>query len=501
MSEAKRIAKNTFLLYIRMFFSMLVGLYTSRVMLNALGIENYGIYSLVGSVVILFSFLNSALSGATQRFLNYQLGKNNEGELIRTFSMSLNLHVILAVGILLICEIAGTWLIYTKLNIPVERLTAAYITFQFSILTFLINILTVPYNATIIAYEKMKFYAYLSIVDVFLKLMIVYLLLFSPFDKLVLYAILLFCVQCVVSLSYILYCIKKIRSVRYEKYWNNNLFKKMFSYTGWTLLSSASNIARDQGISIVMNSFIGVTANAALGITDQVCSNIYKFVSNFQIAYQPGLVKDYASGNLQQMYKIIVFTTKTSYFLLFLLVVPIYFNIESILTFWLGDYPVYSPSFIRCILLFLLIDCISGPFWTTIGATGKMKMYSISMSLILFSNIPIAYLFLYLNLFPDLCLYYKAFTSLLLFILRIYLTHRYVGFSYNQFWKHIFPYIVFPTIVTISIYIFVIEYFVENAVLKIAYALLLSGISVIVGGFTKYERNNVYKYIKMKCLK
>lgn len=484
-----------------MFFSMLVGLYTSRVMLHALGIENYGIYSLVGSVVILFSFLNSALSGATQRFLNYQLGKNKEGELIRTFSMSLNLHMILAVGILLICEIVGTWLIYTKLNIPVERLTAAYITFQFSILTFFINILTVPYNATIIAYERMKFYAYLSIVDVSLKLIIVYLLLFSPFDKLIIYAILLFCVQCIVSLSYIIYCIRRIRSVRYEKCWDSNLFKGMFSYTGWTLLSSASNIARDQGISIVMNSFIGVTANAALGITDQVCSNIYKFVSNFQIAYQPGLVKDYASGNLWQMYKIIVFTTKTSYFLLFLLVVPIYFNIEFILNFWLGDYPVYSPSFIRCILIFLLIDCVSGPFWTTIGATGKMKIYSIGMSIILFSNIPIAYFFLYSDLSPDMCLYYKVFTGLLLFVFRLFLTHRYIGFPYRQFWKQILPHLIFPTIITVLIYVFIIEYFVENDLLKIVYALLLSSVCVIIGGFTKGEKKNVYQFITKKYLK
>jgi len=276
----KKIAKNTILLYFRMMLIMVVSLYTSRIVLDVLGVVDYGIYNIVGGIVIMFSFLNNAMSLSTQRFLSFEIGKNDLKQLNKVFKMSLNIHFVVALIILLLAETIGFWFLNTHLTIPTNRIEEANWVFQFSILTFLISIITVPYNASIIAHEKMGFYAYISILEISLKLAVVFVLSSLDFDKLKMYAILIFIVSSLIRTSYVIYCKVNFLETKYNFFWDKALFKKLINFNGWSLVGNLSSIVYDQGINILLNIFFGPVVNAARGITMQVNVAIYSFVAN-----------------------------------------------------------------------------------------------------------------------------------------------------------------------------------------------------------------------------
>ena len=335
----KRIAKNTLYLYFRMLLIMGVTLYTSRIVLNALGVEDFGIYNIVGGVVILFSFINNALSSATQRFLNFEIGRGDVLGTKRVFSMSLTIHLFVALFVVLLAETVGLWFLNTQMNIPTERMAAANLVYQFSILTVCISFVQIPYYASVVAYEKMSFFAYIAIIEVILKLLIVVLLIYVGFDKLRLYSILTFLVAVLVFVCYKYYCNTRLDLSRYKYFWDKILFSKLLNFSGWMLFGAAAGVSATQGVNILLNIFYGVTVNAAMGISTQVNSAVNKFVSNFQTAFMPQITKLYAIGDFEHLRKLIGQSSRFSFLLLFALACPLMLNIDFVLKLWLKTVP------------------------------------------------------------------------------------------------------------------------------------------------------------------
>ena len=390
----KRIAKNTLFLYLRMFVMMLTALFTSRIVLDVLGAADYGLNNVIGGVVVLFSFLNAALLSATQRFLNFYLGKKDIKQANVVFCMSMNTYLLLSIIVIILGETIGLWFVNTQLNIPSERLYAAQWVYQFTLLQFVVNLLRVPYNASIIAYEKMNFYAYISLIEVIAKLVVVYLLYITTYDKLIFYSFLYTIVPFVIALAYKLYCNNNFEITKYRAVWDKIAFKEMFSFSGWSLFGSLANLAAQQGLNILINIFYGVTVNAAAGIANQVSNNVYGFISNFQTAFQPQIVKTYAAKEIEKFHKLIFQTSKFSYFMVIVLVMPILFTIDGLLEIWLKAVPEYTAIFCRLILIFFSIEAITAPLWMSVQATGKIRNYQILMASLILLNFPIAYIVL-----------------------------------------------------------------------------------------------------------
>lgn len=396
--DNKRIAKNTLFLYMRMFVMMLTALFTSRIVLDVLGAADYGLNNVIGGVVVLFSFLNSALLSATQRFLNFYLGRKDYKQTNVVFCMSLNTYILLSVLVIVLGETIGLWFVDTQLNIPPERMYAARWVYQFTLIQFVISLLRVPYNASIIAYERMNFYAYISLIEVIARLLVVYLLYLTTFDKLIFYSFLYTIVPFMIALIYVIYCNRHFDTTRYKTIWNKVAFKEMFSFSGWSLFGSLANLSAQQGLNILINIFYGVTVNAAAGIANQVSNNVYGFISNFQTAFQPQIVKTYAAKEVERFHKLIFQTSKFSYFMVIVLVLPILFTIDGILEIWLKQVPEYTAVFCRLILIFLSIEAITAPLWMSVQATGKIRNYQILMASLIFMNFPIAYIVLKMGL-------------------------------------------------------------------------------------------------------
>lgn len=394
----KRIAKNTLFLYIRMFVMMLTALFTSRIVLDVLGAADYGLNNVISGVVVLFSFLNSALLSATQRFLNFHLGRKDYKQTNVVFCMSLNTYMLLSVLVIVLGETVGLWFVNTHLNIPQERMYAAQWVYQFTLLQFVVNLMRVPYNASIIAYERMSFFAYVSLVEVITKLAVVYLLYITVFDKLIFYSFLYTIVPLIITFVYKFYCNRHFDTTKYKAIWDRNAFKEMFSFSGWSLFGSLANLSAQQGLNILINIFYGVTVNAAAGIANQVSHNVYGFISNFQTAFQPQIVKTYAAKEVERFHKLIFQTSKFSYFMVIVLVLPILFTLDGILEIWLKQVPEYTAIFCRLILIFLSIEAITAPLWMSVQATGKIRNYQILIASLIFLNFPIAYIVLKVGL-------------------------------------------------------------------------------------------------------
>ena len=394
----KRIAKNTLFLYLRMFVIMLTALFTSRIVLDVLGAADYGLNNVIGGVVVLFSFLNAALLSATQRYINFYLGKQDYKQTNIVFCMSMNTYFLLSILVIILGETVGIWFVDTQLNIPPERMYAAQWVYQFTLLQFVISLLRVPYNASIIAYERMNFYAYVSLVEVIAKLLVVYLLYITTFDKLIFYSFLYTIVPLIVTFIYKIYCNKCFDTTKYKAIWDKVAFKEMFGFSGWSLFGSLANLAAQQGLNILINIFYGVTVNAAAGIANQVSTNVYGFISNFQTAFQPQIVKTYAAKEIERFHKLIFQTSKFSYFMVIVLVMPILFTIDGILEIWLKEVPEYTAIFCRLILIYLSIEAITAPLWMSVQATGKIRNYQMLMAGLIFLNFPIAYIVLKIGL-------------------------------------------------------------------------------------------------------
>ena len=345
MSSHKTIAKNTLFLYFRMFLTMGVGLYTSRMVLDVLGVEDYGIYGLVGGIVTMFAFLNSAMASATQRYLSFDIGKGDEVRLQQTFNASVNIHFLIGIVIVILAETVGLWFVNTQLDIPAERMVAANWVYQFSILAFFFNVIQVPYNALLVAREHMSVYAYISIIDVLFKLGIVFILIYYNADKLILYGILTFAVSFIVRMLYRAYCKRKFKESVYKFYYDKVYYKELLNYSWWNLFGNIAAIARGQGSNILLNIFFGPVANAAYSLTQTVQSMIGQFVTNFQVALNPQITKNYASGNINASMNLMFKSSKYSFFAMLILVVPFLYNIDYVMNLWLKEVPPHAISF------------------------------------------------------------------------------------------------------------------------------------------------------------
>lgn len=497
----KTIAKNAFMLYIRMFVSMLVTLYTTRVMLQILGIENYGIYNIVGGVVVLFSFINTAMVSATQRFITFELGKKNFEKLRRVFSMCLQIHIIIAIILVILSETIGLWLFFNNLDIPQGRHTAAAFVYQFSIAIVVLEVIKVPYNAAIIAYEKMNFYAYVSILDVFVKLLLLYLLYIISGDKLIIYSGLLVCWGIVHLLIYIYYNIRSFSSSRLLRYWDTVIFKEIFGYSVWTLFGQMATVLSTQGLNILFNMFHGVVVNAAMGIANQVSGAVYLFVNNFQTAFKPQIIKRYANDDFDNLFNLNFIASKISFFLLLLVSLPVMFNMNYVLSIWLKDFPPYAPAFCIYIIIFLYIDALAGPQWMTIAATGRIRAYQIVTAIVNVSNLPISYLILKLGYNPVYCLINKILLNLLMTIIRLFLLKNYIKFPVFEYMSKVF----FPCWITCIItlpFLFIYNKYVSlpelaNFILKSLFAIILT----VILFYTIALRNNEKKLVNLYMLK
>jgi len=416
--NSKRIAKNTLFLFFRMFLVMAVGLYTSRVVLATLGVEDYGLYNVVGGVVVLFGFLQQALNNATYRYLAFGIGKGDKDELRNVFSMALNAHFILAGIILLLSETIGLWMLNKTLAIPEARMYAANWAYQMSILCCCLTIIKTPYNSSIIAHEKMNFYAYTSIVEVILKLAIVYLLVIGNADKLILYSILIACIAVIMMLWYYIQCKRLFEECNYKRFWDGKLITDMVKYSGLSIIVNMVDVCVNQSVVFFFNVFYGLVANAALGVANQVNAQLTQFLGSFTQSYSPQIIKSYASGDKEYFMKLIFSSSKFSYYLLLLASMPVLLNIDFILNLWLKNPPEGTGTFFALVIWYSLIDAYSAPLWTGVHATGNLKTHQILMASIKVLNIPLAYIMLKMGLPAWTALALKAGLNIVCSIVR-----------------------------------------------------------------------------------
>lgn len=483
-----------------MAFMMLISLYTSRVVLEILGVVDFGIYNVISGVVVLFSFINNALVLATQRYLNVELGRGGEESVRKVFSASLIIHVNFAIILIILGETIGLWFVLHFLSIPESRWAAALWVYQFAIFTAAINLIRAPYNAVIIAYERMSFFAYISVIEVILKLAIVGILVFIAIDKLVSYAFLLMVVTIFITCVYFIYCRRHFTIIRFQLVKERNIYLGLMSFSGWNLFGSAANVGTSQGISIILNMFLGVIVNAAMGIANQVNVAIYNFVSNFQVAFTPQLMKSYAAGDMSYFINLIIRASKYSFFLLFIIALPVYICVNEFLSFWLTDVPEYANVFCRWMLIYSLLDAIQCPLWTSVQATGKIKKYQIVMSFIILANLPLSWIALKLGCAPYIVLSIRAIVNAFSYIVRVFWLKSIFDFPTKRYLTAV----IIPCCI-----IMVIGYFVTYSIAAILtgwtkvisitlVSLIVSSILIFCIGMDSTERKSVFEFVKRK---
>lgn len=391
-AENKRIARNTLILYVRLAVATGISLYTSRIILQTLGVVDYGIYGVVGGIVTLFTFLNSSMAGATSRFLTFELGRGNSVRLHETFVSALILHVIIALVIALAAETVGLWFFVYQLVIPSERLSAAHWVYQLSIVAMVINVTQVPYNASIIAHEKMQIYAYMEILNAALKLLVVYLLVLCGGDKLIIFAILVVCVPIITTLVYRIYCLRNFSECKWAFIWKPTVLKPMLKFSGWDIYGNMSVLVRTEGVNILLNLFFGPALNAAANIAAKIQGVTTSFVMNVLIASRPQIVKQYAKGDWKEMVALIRDTLRINSFLFFVISIPLLLEMDFVLNIWLGKVPAYTATFCSYILLFCFFSCISTVIASGIHATGRIKRLSLINGSLYLAVIPVSYL-------------------------------------------------------------------------------------------------------------
>lgn len=495
------IAKNTIFLYIRMLLTMAIGLFTSRIVLQELGIENYGIYDLVGGIVIFFTFINNSLLNGTQRFLSYELGKE-EPNVTDVFSSCFRLHLTLSIIFLIIAETAGIWFINTQLVIPTERLYAANWVYQFSIITCVISIIRCPLNAALISYERMGVFAYIGIIEALLKLAVAYMLFISPIDKLITYAILTFISMLIVLTINTVYTLKKLPEISFKKKTNKTLMKDVINFSKWSIFGSLANVCKEQGLSIIVNIFYGVAGNAAVGVANQVNSHISGFVNNFQVALNPQLTKNEANNDRQRQYNLIYKSAKFSYFIMLFLAVPIVLNLDYLLYLWLGNYPPHTTSICLFIILGVLIETLSGPLWVSIFATGNIKTYQLVISSILLLNIPLAYIVGKMGLHPAYVFAARSAIFIFALIVRLVFLKKMINLKVTEFVKNV---IIPITIVSIPLfaiifakYNFMPETTFLSFLIESFVVIIIETVLIALLGLSKSERGFISRTILKK---
>lgn len=483
-----------------MLLTMAVSLYTSRVVLATLGVEDYGIYNVVGGVVTMFAFLNGTISGVTQRFLTFELGTGNREKLKSVFNTAMCIHWIVAGIIVILAETIGLWFVYNKLVIPDDRMVAALWVYQFSILSTVVFFVSIPYNACIIAHEKMSAFAYISIIEVVLKLLIVYLLLLSNYDKLIIYAILMFLVQLLIRLIYNVYCKRHFEESKYKFRIDHTIAKKMLGFTGWTLFGGFASVGMGQGFNILLNMFFGPAVNAARAVAQQVDSAVQSFVANFQMALNPQIIKNYAANELSQMRKLVFASSRYSYYLLFFLSLPIVVEAPFILGVWLKEVPDHTVAFLRITMFVMLVNAVSNPLITSANATGNIKKYQIIVGTILLLIIPAAYIALKFGGDPESVFWIYFMFSCLAQVARLWMIRPMIGLSIRKYAVEVVGRAMLVTVPSIILPMLSVT-LLDEGWTRFVITGVLSSLSVVITvyslGIGKSERTFVNEKIRM----
>ncbi len=498
----RRIAKNTLFLYIRMLFSVLVSLYTSRVVLNTLGIDDYGVYNVVGGVVSMMGVITSLLSQGTTRFITIAVGKGDDNLLRTTCSALLTIHLIFGLLIFGLGEFIGTWIINDYLNIDPNRLDAARTVFHFSLISSVIGIIQTPYMSTIIAYERMDVFAYVSIWDVLAKLGIVYLLVVIDYDKLKLYSVLFFCVTTISALLYRTYCTKHFEESKFKFRFDASLYKEIINYTGWNAVGSIAFTANGQGITILLNVFFGTVVNAARGIAGSVANIVSQFIGNFQQAITPQVVKYYAVNDLKSMNSLTLNASKYSAYLVLLFAVPLFLETPFVLKLWLGIVPEYTVIFTRLTLIQIFIQAIDIPVGNAIHAVGKMKLPNLTAAIVYLTILPLSYFCMkYYNASPEITYIIIVLVYPVALFVDLWILNKYTQFSTKDFIKEAFivPVIFFiiSAIIPISIMKLMDESFIRLFIIAIIYASVLAMV-VLFWVLERDERRKLQVFLSNK---
>lgn len=506
--NSKRIAKNTLLLYMRMLLLMGVNLYTSRVVLQVLGVTDFGIYNVVGGFVAMFSVISASLSAAISRFLTYELGRGDKTRLSKIFSSSVTIQIGLAIIILLLAETVGMWYLNGKMNIPEDRMYASNCVFQLSLATFVVNLINVPYNSAIIAHEKMGAFAYISIFEGLAKLGIAFLLFVSPIDKLVYYSLLMFMVAFIVRCLYTYYCTHNFEECKYKFVFDKELLRQMFGFAGWNIIGASAGILRDQGGNLVLNYFLGTIVNAARGISFQIKTAVQSFSINFMMALNPQITKSYARGDKDYMMMLLFRGARYSYYILLILTLPIFINTPYILNLWLTEVPDYTVNFTRLVLILTLSESLSNPLITAMLATGKIRYYQIIVGGLNLLNLPVFILLLKAGIEPESVFVTEIIFSQICLIVRLVLLKNMIGLKIVKFLKEVYFNIVIVTLISALLpfgMYYIMNYNFSMFCIVTIISILSAACSIWVVGFNYHERK-IYReklllFIKNKIKK
>jgi len=500
----KRIVKNTFFLYIRMLIVMGVSLFTVRIVLNALGVVDYGIYNVVGGITILFSFLSNTMAHASQRFFAYELGRGDIEKLKVIFKTTMTVYALITIVVVFLTETIGLWFLNVKMVIPAERMEAANWIYQFSILSFVFSMFSAPYQAVIISRERMSVFAYISILDALTRVIIAYLLLVIVYDKLKLYAVMQFIVTVGVTFSYILICKKSYEECRFEFNWDKKYLKEILGYTGWSFYGHASNSLRNQGVNIVLNLFFGPVVNTSRGIAFQVNAAVTQLYMNFYKAVKPQIIKYYAQNNLKEMHKLIYRSSKFCFFLVLIVAVPLLLETPFVLQLWLGDIPEYTVLFTRIVIVTMMIDAISPGLQTSADATGRIRNYQLIVGTILMLNIPLCWLFLKLGCPPQSAMYVVMVVSVIVLFTKILFAKKMVNLPVRVFFVRVLRNILIVTIISFiapSIFLRISD----QSLLRFCFTVIVSigwtCFIVFLLGLSKNEKYYMYSLFKKKLMK
>lgn len=499
--DNKRVAKNTVYMYIRMAFSMLVGLYTSRVILQVLGVEDFGLYNVIGGIISLFTVLNAALINTTSRFITVSLAKGDIQDTRHIFNMAFLLHLFVGILIVVLGETIGLWYLHAKLVIPEGREIAAEWLYQFTIVSAFLTTINVPYNADIIAHEKINVYAIIQIIDVVLKLAIVFLLKIAPFDQLIFYALLVLLVTVFnVSVNFI-YCRRKFEEVKFLFFWSWQKFKEILTFVGWALVGNFSNMFYTQGINLMLNAFCGPAVNAARGIAVQVQGVVAQMANNVQTAINPQIIKTYSTNNLERMHMLICASSRYCYYLLLLIALPIMLEADYILHLWLGIVPDHTVNFVRLTLIAVLLDAFINPMFTANLASGKLNLYYIPISINSFGFMFITYFAIKTTRIPEIVFVCYLTMILIGVVVRIFVMRKQINLASKTYIQRALIPALLVTVLSSALPI-ISHIFVSGDLLRLLLTLALSLISVCsvvyFVGITKSERELAVQFIRNK---
>lgn len=498
----KRILKNTLILYVRMLFIMLVSLYMSRIVLQVLGVNDFGIYNVVGGVVAMMGVLKGAMATSTTRFITFELGRDDNEQLRKTYCISIMIYAVISLFFVVIAETIGLWFLNTQLTIPYARMNAANWVYQFTIIAVVVEMMAQPYNAVVIAHEKMSFFAVMSIVEIVLKLLFVFSLEIIPYDSLVVYSFFMMLTSIIVRIAYNVYCKRHFKECNFKIYRDPILFKRILTYSGWNLFGSASTIVKGQGLNILLNMFFNPAVNAARGIAYQINSAISQFSQNFYTAVRPQITKYYAQGDLQNMYKLVYRSGKMSFYLNLILGVPLIIETPYIINLWLGQVPDHVVFFSRMIIVISMVDAMSHPLMTSIQATGNVAVYQSVVGMMNILNLPVSYIFLKFGYPPAIVFYVSLVITILSQFVRLIIVKRNItSFPIVEYIIKVYGVCLIVSVISMIAPIFA-HIMVERTLWGVLLVCFLSLISVLSTvyyiGLNKDEKYFVIKIIKSK---